>query len=240
MKSIEELLGKRPMRREPLIPPHYTPDHPDPSTRQLSEEPFTEQLKEIWHEPDPRPIATRTRAKVLEPNLNKLYGSGRSEGDWRYFVDNYATGTLTTVISTTVKTAIVLANPPNARLLQWPFAVQAYLVIRKFSLACQSAITTVGAIDVQFNDWAGNIIPLGDFVSSGNINEDIDTIIPTPITDPGFTAIGNLLVLLSGTSSTTSVCNYQLGFSYAYLLPSLEGYEAESIHRVLGRKDQDR
>lgn len=224
----------------PQHPPHFTPDHPEPEVLHLDRQPLNEQLKEDWHQPDPRPIATRTRAKVLEPSLNKLYGSGRSEGDWRYFVDNYAVGTLTTVLNTAVKTPIALANPPNMRLLQWPFTVLAYLVIRKFSMAPQSAITTVGAVDVQFNDVAGNIIPMGDFVNNSNISYDVDTIIPTAIVDTGLQNVGNLLVQLNGTSSTVSVYNYQIGFSYAYLLPNMDGYTEESIHRVLSRKDQDR
>lgn len=230
------------MNRRPLVmPPHYTPDHPDSShARNLdTQEPYDEQLREAWHKHDTRPVAMKQRAPILLPRLNLLYGTGRSEGDWRYFVDNYALGTLTTSANATVTTAIKLTNPPNWRLEQWPEAVHLYLCIRKFSLAAQSAITTVGAVDCQFNDQFGNIIPLGDFVSSANINEDINVIIPTPITDPGNTAVGNLLVALNGTTPTTSVYNYQMGFSAVYLLPSLEGYNVEHIRRVLGRKGED-
>lgn len=222
-------------RKEITIPPHYTPDHPESEVKQVDLEKYNEQLHQ-----DTRPIAVKPRLPVLEPSLNRLYGSGRSEGDWRYFIDNYAVGTLTTIANTVVTTAILLANPPNMRLLQWPQAVQAFLVIRKFSMAPQSAITTVGAVDVQFNDLAGNIIPMGDFVSSGNLAYDVDSIIPTAIVDPGVgtvgAGVGNLLVKLAGTTPTVSVYNYQIAFSYAYLLPSLEGYEVESIHRVLGRR----
>lgn len=221
-------------RREIQIPPHFTPDRPEAETTHLEKDPFNKQLIDPINHTDTRPLALKRRMPVLEPEYNTLYGTGRSEGDWRYFVDNYAVGTLTTSANATVTTAVTLTLAPNWRLSQWPAAINLYLCIRKFSMAPQSAITTVGAIDVQYNDLiGGQLIPMGDFVSSSSIAYDVDTIIPTPITDPGITAVGNLLVKLSGTTPTTSVYNWQIAFSGVYLLPSLEGYGRESIRRVL-------
>lgn len=198
---------------------------------------YNNQLKAPLPHHDHRHLAVKPRAPVLEPEFNQLYGSGRSEGDWRYFIDNFATGTLTTIANTQVTTAISLTNQPFWRSSQWPGAVSLYLCIRRFSMAPQSAITTVGAIDVQFQDAVGGMtIPLGDFVSSSSILEDTTIIIPTPITDPGNVKVGNLLVTLSGTTPTVSVYNWQMAFSGVYLAPTLEGYEVESIHRVL-KKD---
>lgn len=223
-------------RHEIVIPPHFTPDHPDSSQgTHLEKDPFNAQLQL-----DTRPVAVKKSLPVLEPELNQLYGYGRSEGDWRYFIDNFATGTVTTIANTLVTKAVVLTNQPFWRLSQWPAAVHLYLCIRKFSMAPQSAITTVGAIDVQFQDSVGGFtIPLGDFVSSSNINEDITSIIPVPITDPGNVNVGNLLVTLAGTTPTVSIYNWQMAFSAVYLLPTLEGYEVEPRKRVLRRWRND-
>lgn len=223
-------------RREIQIPPHYTPDHPDSSQAENldTEDKYNKQLVV-----DPRPVMVKPREKILEPRFNRLYGTGRSKDDWRYFIDNYAKGTLTTVANTPVTTTVTLTNQPNWRLEQWPGGVHLYLCIRKFSMAPQSAITTVGAIDVIFVDQFGNTIPMGDFESNSNIAYDVDSIIPTPITDPGNTAVGSLITTLAGTTPTVSVYNWQLAFSAVYVLPTIEGYETESVHRVLPRYRQD-
>lgn len=238
---LEELLGLNlgeHRRKEITIPPHYSPDRPDIGDLQHPmRDKYNEQLTEPLRHADPRHVAVKERAPVLEPDYNRLYGYGRSLNDWRYFIDCSAKGTFTTVANAAITQAVTLAASPNWRLSQWPAAINAFLCIRRFSMAAQSAIGTVGAIDVVFQDAVGGFtIPMGDFVSNASVFEDTDVLIPTPIVDPANVNIGTLTVTLTGTTPTVSVYNWQMAFSVAYLLPSLEGYSVESIHRVL-KKD---
>lgn len=227
------------MRRDPNLifvgHPHFTPDRPESEHLHPDlQEPLEEQLTAPRLPVDMRLRQYRHRDKVLIPEFNRSYGWDRVEESWRYLIDNVAKGTLTTIANTNVATTVTLLNAPNWHLSRWPGAIQLYLCIRTFSMAAQSAIGTVGSIDVQFQDAiGGQTIPLGDFVSNASFNQNVSIQIPTPITDPGLQTIGTLNVLLSGTTPTVSIYNWQMGISAAYVLPCLEGYEAESIHEVL-------
>lgn len=228
-----------PYTQAPLTPAHlqhahYSPDHPESEDRHLFEDPYQDQLTTPAHKHDERLQAFKQREKVLIPQLNALYGTIKTRDGWRYVIDNYITGTITTVANTAVNTTIKLTLAPNLFLSRWPGAISCFLVLRSFSMAPQSAITTVGAIDVLYQDTiGGQNIPIGDFVSNSSINNNMSILIPTPITDPSNTSVGIVTTTLTGTTPTVSAYNYQIGFSFAYLLPTLDGYMQESIHEVL-------
>jgi hypothetical protein len=164
--------------------------------------------------------------KALEPQLNKIYDSLRTTQAWRYTSDNLATGVITTIANVQVATPVTLLVPLDVRLSRWPGAVQMYLVLRSFSMAPQTAvIATVEALDCLYQDTVGGqLVALGDFLNNNSINVSPQVLIPTPITDPGVKTVGNLLVTLA-TGGTPAAYNYQIGFSYAYLLPEIHGYQ---------------
>ncbi len=187
---------------------------------------------------DTRPIVIKPAQKLLIPQYNELYDTLRTTKAWRYCADMYAKGTITTVANALATASVSFAQTPVFRTSQWPGAVQLYLVIRQFSLAPQSTISAVGALDCYFIDQFGNTAPLGDYVSSSGNNVGFDTLLTTPITDPeNSTNVGQLQVTLTGTTPTTSVYNWQIGFSVAYLLPAKAGYsihheEQTEVHHV--------
>lgn len=186
------------------------------------------QLTKAASTKDDRPIQVRQKLPILVPRYNQIYDSVRSQQAWRYAADAQANSTFTTVANTQVNTQVKFASQPIWRFSQWPGAVHGYLVIRSFSLAPQTVPATVGNLDCYFIDAAGgNTIPLGDFMSNTGNNISTDILIPTPITDTENTVAGVLAVTLNGTTPSTAVYNYQLGFSVAYLTPALSGYEVQ-------------
>lgn len=194
--------------------------------------PYTEQLKKpVGHE-DHRPFMLKQKLPILVPRYNQLYDSLRSQQAWRYSADNSAGGTFVTTAGATVATAVALRNTPNYRTSQWPGGVQVYLVIRSFSFAPQTAtFATPGALDVTFVDKSGNLVPVGDFISNQSGNIGFDTLLPVPITDPGELTVGSLNVALNA-GATVGTYNWQLGFSYAYLVPAIDAYKVEHHQSV--------
>lgn len=181
----------------------------------------------LVHQLPPLPEVKR---KILERprqvRYNRLYDTLRTEQAWRYMADVSFYSTFTTSVGS-VQIPITLSQPLNLRIKQWPGSTQAFLVLRTFSCAPQAAsLTTLGAIDIQFQASGGYSVPLGDFGSFGNINVNYQTIIPQPLTDSGMTNLGTLIVALS-TGASTATYYFQMGFSMAYLLPTMEPWEPE-------------
>jgi hypothetical protein len=204
------------------------------------EKPVVEQL--VHPEASP---TTHARQKMVKPfevtpeaKFNRLYGSLRTEGGWEHVVDNYAKGGITTVAAATVTANVTLAlTNPETRLLRWPGAVQLYLCIRSFALGLSTAtLATLGSLDVYYQDLiGGQIIPLGSIQSNDEINlQNVNILIPTPVTDAGALAnpIGQLQVALSS-GATVGTYVWQMGFSYAYLLPAIKGYEIQHIQELM-------
>lgn len=194
--------------------------------------PYTDQLKKPVEPHDSRPFMLKQKLPILVPQFNQLYDNLRSQQAWRYSADNSAGGTFTTVANQTVSTNVVLRNNPNYRTSQWPGGVQVYLVIRSFSFAPQTAtFATPGALDIAFVDKSGNLVPIGDFISNQSGNIGFDTLLSVPVTDPGEQNVGSLNVALNA-GATVGTYIWQLGFSYAYLVPALEGYKIEHSHTI--------
>lgn len=192
-------------------------------------------VEELVEKPEPIDIAERETAKIsgvdvkpleyfYHPEYNILYGSLRTEGGWRYTIDNIATGTVTTIAAQTVASAVSLTIPPFTRISQWPGAVQAYLVIRHFCVAPSTAsFATAGELEIQYVDSIGGfIVPMADIINNQSFNSlDNSILIPTPITDPSVKAVGTLNFALSS-GATVGTYLWQMGFAYAYLLPAPE------------------
>lgn len=212
---------------EPLRRTHSTlPFIPPPEEKEI---PVHEYLLKKAEFQDQRPLQVKHPQLIRHVDFNRMYGTQQTVDGWRYVVDNFAKGTLTTSAGATVSTTITFALTPTWRLEQFPGATQLFFCIRQFALTAQApgTLTTVGALDIVFQDTVGGQqIPLGDVASNVSLNLDLDRLIPTPITDPSNPTVGNLLVGLTA-AATTGTYNWQLSFSGAYLLPNLRGYSRE-------------
>lgn len=211
-------------KRGTITPAIPTPDKKEhPVVEELVEKP-----EDIKHAEEQAAKISGVDVKPLDyfyhPEYNILYGSLRTEGGWRYTVDNIATGNVTTIAGATVTSAVSLAIAPFTRISQWPGAVQAYLVVRHFCVAPSTAtFTTAGELEIQYVDSIGGfIIPMADIINNQSFNSlDNSILIPTPITDPSVKAIGTLNFTLSS-GATVGTYLWQMGFAYAYLLPAPE------------------
>ncbi len=215
-----------PQQPQPFNP--YMPSKPQPREIPVEEHLVTPHIINTEHQVLPPHKAIPHRAR--EPRYNKLYGSLMTEGGWRYVVDNYANGTITTIAATQVSKQITLGvNAPDIRVGNWPGAIQMYLCLRSFALSPTTAtFATVGTLDCYFQDNGGQLIPLGDFLNNSANNLGLDIVVPTPIQDPGVTNVGNLLVTLNS-GATVGTYDFQFGFSYAYLMPETNPYESGQI-----------
>jgi len=180
----------------------------------------------------PQDIRQRARKPIHPqqiPRFNHLYGSNKVEGSWSNVVDVSTKGTITTVAGATTPVAVTLSSSPHFLLSRWPGAINMFLCIRQFSIAPQTAtFTTLGALDISYADLiGGQIIPICDILNSGvgNFN-DMAILIPTPVTDPDNPVIGQILVGLN-TGATVGTYNWQIGFSAAYLVPQVHGFDIE-------------
>lgn len=214
------------LRHNLILPKHPITPPPQPK------EEVVEQL--VQRPPvDTRPKLLKPVEFLPMPHFNRMYGTLRHDDGWRYVIDNYASGTVTTVANATTTVAVKLTLDPHWRLEQWPGGTQVFLAIRQFSIAPQTAtFATPGAIDVLYQDTiGGQIIPLGDFVSSQGYTIFLQSLIPTPLTDPDVQNVGNLLFALN-TGATPGTYNWQMGFSGAYMLPALpEGHNNVNMAR---------
>jgi hypothetical protein len=181
-----------------------------------------------------RPLMYKQDIPLLVPKYNRLYDTFRTEQGWRYAADAYANGTVTTIAGNAVLVDVDLTLPantqsPNWRLEQWPGGTQLFLVIRFFSMGPQTAsFATQGEIDVVFQDDYGNNAPMGVVPNNAFYSNNNDTIMPTPITDSGTTAMGTLSFTLNS-GATIGTYSWQMAFAAAYLMPAINGYKRERI-----------
>ncbi len=217
-------------RRHTELPFVPKPEHKD--------YPNVEHLVTPPHGHDARPEVIKPFDNVPRPQLNRLYGSLRTEEGWKDVVDNFAKGTLTTIAATLVQAPVTLGlTASETRLLRWPGAVQLYLVIRSFGMAPTTAtFTTAGSIDLYYQDLiGGQTIPLGCLPNNDEINlPNINLLIPTPITDAG--ALANPIANIQATptsGATVGTYIWQIAFSYAYLLPTTKPYEVQHVEDLL-------
>jgi hypothetical protein len=210
-------------RTNPFIP---KPEH--------KEIPVVEELTETHHHGAPHTM--KQDIPILVPRYNTLYDSYRSKQAWANSADGEAEGTITTVAGSAVTVPVALNLPantqsPNWRLEQWPGGTLLYLIIRSFSAGPQTAtFATQGAINILFIDQFGNLAPLGVIANNSFSNIQLTPmILPGAITDSGQQkSLGQLSFTLNA-GATVGTYAWQIGFSVAYLLPSLKGYDLERI-----------
>jgi hypothetical protein len=170
---------------------------------------------------------------IHEPRYNHLYGSDRVLDSWRFRIDEYVSGTLTTSAGAQVTAAVTLANDPYWRLSRWPGARQLFLCLRVFGLCPRTSPATIGTLSCVFQDnFSAKAVPLGIFPSTAGGNDDVVFLL-SQIVDPDTLTLGQIQVTLNGSSPSTAVYDWQIGFSAAYLLPELRGYE-KSYNDVRG------
>lgn len=167
----------------------------------------------------------KQKIPLLLPQFNKLYDSLRSADAWRFVSDNYASGTISTSVNSTVQVTVKLANTPLWRLEQWPGAVHLYLMLRFFGIAPQSVPTANAGMECMFIDNSGGTTPLGEFLSQTGGNGLPFALLNAPITDPSNTSVGVLSVALANVASSNGTYNYSFGFSAVYVVPARDGYQ---------------
>jgi hypothetical protein len=183
---------------------------------------------------DTRPQMIKRTQYVRVPHFNDLYDSLGTKGGWRFICDDIVQGTVTTVAASAVLSAVALSSPasmsPKFSLERWPGGVQVYLCVRSFSFGPSTAsFITQGEINVLFIDQFGNSLPLGIVPNNNFTQFGTSSILPTPITDPANVNVGNLSFTLNSGATVGSYA-WQLGFSFAYLLPAKKGYTWEIKH----------
>jgi hypothetical protein len=94
-----------------------------------------------------------------------------------------------------------------------------------------SAGVTIPAVAVEylFQDTSGNTIPLGESLNQVGLSFNVSTLLPSPITDPGTVQVGTLSVNIINNPGAGITYNYAIGFSLAYLLPQLDGYDIKEL-----------
>lgn len=192
--------------------------------------PYEDVPTEPMHAIDVRPKMIKPLEKIITPRYNTLYDSLGSTQGWKYMADGLARGTITTTVNATVTVPVTLSAIPNWKLTQWPGAVQMYLAIRFFGIVPTALPTANAGMEVLFIDQFGNLAPLGELLSQAGGNSNYDTILPSPITDPGSTQVGTLSIGLVNVPSSSGTYLWSIGFSALYLLPARYGYEVLTEH----------
>jgi hypothetical protein len=215
-----------------MIPKKDVPYVPRPQKREVADTELLVNTPKAHEETQPKLEKIPQYVKV--PQYNDSYDSLGTKGGWRYVSDDFAQGTVTTVAGSAVTSAVSLSTPASMsrkfKLLQWPGAPLLYLAVRFFSFGPSTAsFTILGEINALFIDQYGNTLPLGILSNSEFYTLSEHSILPTPITDPAVTAVGTLSFTLN---SGATVGNYawQLGFSYAYMMPAKKGFTWEILH----------
>lgn len=208
------------------------------------EEPVHEELtREI--SPHLAPHILKQDIPIKVPNYNEFYDSLGTKQGWRYVVDAYATGTITTTAGATVTTTVSLALPTGTqgniwKLERWPGGTLLFPVLRFFSFGPQTAtFATQGEINLLFIDQFGNPCPLGIAPNNGFYAQELLSVMPGSITDSGQQLNIGVLSATLNAGATTGTYAWQIGLSAAYLLPALKGYDIEFIGEKYGSAHHD-
>ena len=165
--------------------------------------------------------------KHLFPKLNTLYDSQRTPNAWRYTADASVLilGQSIVAGTNTVPVALPTGQMPSWRLEQWPNAVQLYFVVNGYFFSQRASVATAGTVIHQFQPVGGFAVAIaGSQTNSPGVDFVGDVLIPFPISDPGNSTLGNLLITLSPGASTVTADIF-INIAAAYLLPSAAAYE---------------
>jgi hypothetical protein len=208
--------------------------------------PIIKQNNELGGKPEPislvntDPVTPRdTRLKMVKkkehfvvPNYNVLYDSLGTTEAWENSGDAYASGSITTVANGNAVSPVNISGKMVVpfKTNMWPGAVQVYVCIRSFAVAPRALPTNLGSVAFYYLDSTGISVPLGIGMSNTAFSSTPSVLIPSPLTDmPSNGVIGNIQATLTGTTPDTGTLDWQIGISFAYLLPAKKGYEVESF-----------
>lgn len=180
-------------------------------------------------------LAHKGPPRATLPRFNTLYDALRTTSAWSVTNDVTVSGSITPNTASAVSAAVnAPANQGLAqnRVMQFPGGVQMYLMIRTFGFGA-SALTMTGSLYVYFVDAAGGQITPLAILTPTQFDTDltqINTLLETPITDPGNTALGTLWAVMTN-GGTPVACSWFLSFSYVYLLPdpAYNGWSDDTI-----------
>jgi hypothetical protein len=180
---------------------------------------------------DERPVLRKVEPQIhADIHYNTLYDSLRTTQGWRYRADVHADGFITSIPGSPAQAALTLNETPNLRLSRWPGGVQCYYVLTLFSICpLNPALTGTGGTALHLIDNSGQSYPIGTFPGATAFTQSFGVILPNTIVDPGDKKVG-VLLLEEDASGAANTYTFQMAFSIAYLLPSLEPYREVEPH----------
>lgn len=113
------------------------------------------------------------------------------------------------------------AISPVTLLDRYPGALYMSLYVRAFSFV-PTGTTGTGLQEVWFSDIGGSTCGLGIYVASSQTAGDyqnINSLMTSPITDPGNTVLGSLTINNIGIGGTPTTVRYQLSIGYVAMVP---------------------
>lgn len=127
-------------------------------------------------------------------------------------------GNSTQVVPITLPTNI---PSPVVLLDRYPGAMYMCVYVRAFSFV-PTGTTGTGLQEVWFSDIGGSTCGLGIYVASSQTAGDyqnINSLMTSPITDPGNTQLGQLVINNIGIAGTPTSVRYQLSLGYVAMVP---------------------
>lgn len=110
---------------------------------------------------------------------------------------------------------------PTFLLDRYPGALYVNLFIRSFSFV-PTGTTMTGLQECWFTDPGGAVVALGIYNTANQSSSNylaVQALCNTPLTDPGLQALGQINVQNIGIGGTPVTVRWQLGVSYAFLVP---------------------
>jgi hypothetical protein len=175
----------------------------------------------------PAPLAPP--APVPPPHIppgNRFYDSQRTqENCFRFLVDyiisgNYTAPAAGTAFSAFLTTAagVIYPYPARLRLCEYPYTMQAFLVVRGFAASPRTTADT-GNITWTYIGRAGHVVTINIGTAASPVNDDHIKLVPDPLTDATPADFGSLQIAASPGAVTAAVWDWSILFSVAYLKP---------------------
>lgn len=178
---------------------------------------------------DPLPdgvAAPSPRPSPPTPWGNHLYDNLRTrENSWRWLTDyvfqgSYSTPAAGTSFSTRLTTtqAVVSPFPVRLRLCEYPYTMQAILVVRYFA-ASPRTLSDTGNVTWTYISLGGANVVLNIGDGGSAVNDDTNKMSNAPITDATPPDFGALQISTSPGGVFAATWDWAIGFSVAYLRP---------------------
>jgi hypothetical protein len=155
------------------------------------------------------------------PRGNILYDTLRSQQLTSHHIVEYlASGTVTPPVNSSLSLLItnITPTPLHLRLVEQPFCLQAYVIVRRFC-AVPLASTDTGAVIWQYADRGGILGMLSAGRANESVHEDFSMLMPSAITDATPADIGSIIVSGGAGAVIASAWQWYINFSFLYLKP---------------------